>query len=235
MTRSAPNPCILRPFSQKLRVGNKQFKRNYVQGHVRSDQSRTPFETSSRSNLLQIMSDALCGCGVPWKDIDDKCARCKRRIKEDRLEKLPLFRQVEEIPACKCSETVVANWGSRSTNIPEVFLCNFCDSRAEKLSEPVKEEVAEQSSVQESPPKFEVPISGRSAQENLEVVETLLTSLAAAKKYKKAISSGEFALFTLVGTTDWEDYASLSIDALQLLTLAQINTNLEAIRKSLEK
>lgn len=182
------------------------------------------------------MSDATCSCGVPWKDIDDRCGRCKRRIREDRLEKLELFRKVDEITLCKCSETVVNNWGSRTTNFQDVFLCNFCDMRSEKLSTPVvEEEVANQQTNPEAIPKFEVPISGRSAQENLEVVETLLTSLAAGKKYKKAISSGEFALFTLVGTTDWEDYASLSIEALQLLTLAQINTNLEAIRKSLEK
>lgn len=181
------------------------------------------------------MSIDFCACGLPWKDVDDRCGRCKKRIKEDRLEKLPLFRQVEEISACKCSETVVKNWGSRTTNFPELFLCNFCDLRAEKLTTPEVEEETIDQPTPEPTPKFEVPISGRSAQDNLEVVETLLTSLSAAKKYKKAISSGEFALFTLVGTTDWEDYASLSIEALQLLTLAQINTNLEAIRKSLEK
>ena len=182
------------------------------------------------------MSDAICACGVPWKDIDDKCGRCKRRIKEDRLEKLPLYRQLNEIAPCKCSETVSKNWGSRITKIDGVFLCNFCDSRTESLNDAISEEqTTQEEAIPETPPKFEVPISGRSAQQNLEVVETLLANLAAGKKYKKAISSGEFALFTLIGTTDWEDYASLSIDALQLLTLAQINANLEEIRKLLEK
>lgn len=79
-----------------------------------------------------------------------------------------------------------------------------------------------------------VPISNRSAMQNLEVVETLISNLAGAKKYKRAISDGEFAAISIIGTTDWQDYASLSIDALQLLTLAQINENLEAIRKQLE-
>jgi hypothetical protein len=182
------------------------------------------------------MSDDLCVCGVPWKDIDDKCGRCKKRIKDDRLEKLPLYRQLEEITNCKCSETIIRNWGSRSTNLNDVYLCNFCDLRAEKLADPVTEDdLPNQQEAPEAPPKFEVPISGRDAHQNLEVVETLLSNLAAGKKYKKAISSGEFALFTLIGTTDWEDYASLSIEALQLLTLAQINANLEDIRKMLEK
>jgi hypothetical protein len=182
------------------------------------------------------MSESLCNCGVPWKDIDDRCARCKRRIQDERLANLPLHRQVEEIISCKCSDTVSKNWGSRKTNLSEVYLCNFCDLRSPKLLTPLPQEVAEEAAPeQEVPPKFEIPISGRNAQQNLEVVETLLANLASGKKYKKAISSGEFALFTLIGTTDWEDYASLSIDALQLLTLAQINANLEAIRKVMEE
>lgn len=108
--------------------------------------------------------------------------------------------------------------------------------RSPKLQTSLSQEAANETTPeQETTSKFEIPISGRSAQQNLEVVETLLGNLAAGKKYKKALSSGEFALFTLIGTTDWEDYASLSIEALQLLTLAQINTNLEAIRKAMEE
>ncbi len=79
-----------------------------------------------------------------------------------------------------------------------------------------------------------IPITNRSATQNLKVVESLLSNLAGAKKYRRAIYDGEFASFSIIGTADWEDYASLSIDALQLLTLAQINENLEAIRKQLE-
>jgi hypothetical protein len=79
-----------------------------------------------------------------------------------------------------------------------------------------------------------VPISNRSAMQNLELVESLVSNLAGTKKYKRAISDGEFSFFSIIGTRDWQDYASLSIDALQLLTLAQINENLEAIRKQLE-
>jgi hypothetical protein len=38
-----------------------------------------------------------------------------------------------------------------------------------------------------------------------------------------------------LGTSDWEDYASLSLQSLQLLTLANIDDNLEKIRILLEK
>lgn len=177
-----------------------------------------------------------CSCGNPWRDFDDRCFRCKRSIQTKRAELLPFHREIEELATCTCSEVVSKNWGSRITNIDGVFLCNFCDSRTESLNEAISEEqTTPDEAIPETPPKFEVPITGRSAQQNLEVVETLLANLATGKKYKKAISSGEFALFTLIGTTDWEDYASLSIDALQLLTLAQINSNLEEIRKILEK
>jgi hypothetical protein len=89
--------------------------------------------------------------------------------------------------------------------------------------------------VVEQPQVRNIPISNRTASQNLEVVESLLSHLAATKKYKRAISGGEFAAFSIIGTNDWEDYASLSIDALQLLTLAQINENLEAIRKKIEE
>lgn len=183
-----------------------------------------------------MTTDNNCSCGTPWRDFDDRCFRCKRSILTKRAELLPFHRELEELAPCACSETISKNWGSRKTNIDGVFLCNFCDAQAESLNIAASDEQSQLDEViPETPPKFEVPISGRSAQQNLEVVETLLANLAAGKKYKKAISSGEFALFTLIGTTDWEDYASLSIDALQLLTLAQINTNLEEIRKLLEK
>lgn len=182
------------------------------------------------------MSPEVCSCGVPWKDIDDRCARCRKLISASRLLDLPLHREPSEIESCKCSETVISSWGSRSTNVEGTYLCNFCDMRAESLKTPVNEETDTP-----TPPAFEppqvvnVPISNRTAKQNLEIVESLLNNLTATKKYKRAISGGEFALFSFIGTNDWEDYASLSIDALQLLTLAQINENLEAIRKKFEE
>lgn len=83
--------------------------------------------------------------------------------------------------------------------------------------------------------KLNISINNRSAAENRKVIETLINELSNAKKYRKAIKGGQFALFTVMGTRDWEDYASLSLQSLQLLTLANIDDNLEKIRVLLEK
>lgn len=82
---------------------------------------------------------------------------------------------------------------------------------------------------------FDVGIKNRSATENRKVIETLISNLTYAKKYRKAIKGGQFATFTIMGTSDWEDYASLTLQSLQLLTLANIDDNLEKIRILLEE
>lgn len=87
----------------------------------------------------------------------------------------------------------------------------------------------------EAEAKLNVGINNRSAAENRKVIETLINELSSVKKYRKAIKGGQFALFTIMGTSDWEDYASLSLQSLQLLTLANIDDNLEKIRILLEK
>ena len=87
----------------------------------------------------------------------------------------------------------------------------------------------------EAEAKLDIGIYNRSAAENRKVIETLINELSSAKKYRKAIKGGQFALFTIMGTSDWEDYASLSLQSLQLLTLANIDDNLEKIRVLLEK
>lgn len=182
------------------------------------------------------MSESNCSCGLPWRDVDNRCARCKRNIPSERTAKLEFHRSIGEIADCKCSDTVKASWGSRTTEFEGFYLCNFCDSKASDLNEinPVDDSKVEQFEEIDNP-KLETPIANRTARENLEVVETLLTNLSNTKKYRRAIASGEFAQFSLIGTSDWEDYASLSVDALQLLTLAQINANLEAIKQLLEE
>ena len=48
------------------------------------------------------------------------------------------------------------------------------------------------------------------------LVENLINQLARTEKYNRAINQGEFATFSIIGTNDWEDYASLSFQALQL-------------------
>lgn len=182
------------------------------------------------------MTETLCSCGIPWKDIDDKCARCKRKIPLDRVSDLDLHRTVKDIGVCSCSETVMSSWGSRQTNFEGIYLCNFCDLKSSALTQVSEEpEKNDELTEEQVPQKQDVPIENRTAAQNLEVVESLINNLANTKKYRRAISGGEFAQFSLIGTNDWEDYASLSIKALELLTLAQINLNLESIRKSLEE
>jgi hypothetical protein len=154
-----------------------------------------------------------CSCGIPFRDFDNRCLRCNGEIPEIRAGQLEFYRELKDIAPCQCEPSILATTGTRSTTIEAVFL----------------------SPVSEQPQARNVPISNRTASQNLEVVEALLSHLAGTKKYKRAISGGEFAAFSIIGTNDWEDYASLSIDALQLLTLAQINENLEAIRKKLEE
>jgi hypothetical protein len=77
--------------------------------------------------------------------------------------------------------------------------------------------------------KLDTAIAGRSSSEHLEVIEKLVSELASTKKYAKAIRQGSFATFSLIGTNDWEDYASLSISALNAISLANISRNLEEV------
>ena len=177
-----------------------------------------------------------CSCGIPFRDIDNRCLRCTGEISEARAGKLDFYRDLKDIEPCKCEPSILATTGTRSTTIESIFLCNACNMIASELQEPIPQvELEPESPVSEQPQARNIPISNRTASQNLEVVEALLSHLAGTKKYKRAISGGEFAAFSIIGTNDWEDYASLSIDALQLLTLAQINENLEAIREKLEE
>jgi hypothetical protein len=78
-------------------------------------------------------------------------------------------------------------------------------------------------------------IIGRKPKQQLAVVERLVKNLTAMNKYSKAIKHGEVAAFSFIGTDDWEDYASLSVNARNALTMANISRDLSEIRKLLEK
>jgi hypothetical protein len=103
-----------------------------------------------------------------------------------------------------------------------------------KKAIPEKRRVALQNVEKEPDSKLAIGIENRTAADNRIIIESLLLELTKTKKYRKAINGGEFSIFSLVGTKDWEDYASLSLQSLQLLTLANIDENLEKIRKLLE-
>lgn len=87
----------------------------------------------------------------------------------------------------------------------------------------------------EPAPEFNVRIENRDAAENRKIAEMLVNQLASTKKYRKSIRSGDFASFSIIGTDDWEDYASLSLQALTLLTLTNIDKNLEEIKNTIKK
>jgi hypothetical protein len=116
---------------------------------------------------------------------------------------------------------------------PLPVLGNFCDQCKRQISAKRSTQISEAEAEAEA--KLNIGINNRSAAENRIVIETLINELSSAKKYRKAIKGGQFALFTIMGTSDWEDYASLSLQSLQLLTLANIDDNLEKIRLLLEK
>ena len=87
----------------------------------------------------------------------------------------------------------------------------------------------------EPPQKFEIQVENRKASDNRKIAEMLVNQLASTKKYNRAIKSGDFATFSFIGTKDWEDYASLSVQALTLLTLTNIDKNLEEINAKLSQ
>jgi len=176
----------------------------------------------------------VCSCGNPFRDLDNRCLRCNGNISESRAGKLDFYREPKDIASCQCPPSILLATGTRLTTIEGVFLCNSCNMITSELHELISVvEPQIESQIAEQPQAQNVPISNRTASQNLQVVESLLSQLAQTKKYKRAISGGEFAAFSILGTNDWEDYASLAIDALQLLTLAQINENLEAITQKL--
>jgi len=117
--------------------------------------------------------------------------------------------------------------------IPWPVVGSFCDQCKRPIAAKRLTQISEAEAEAEA--KLDIEINNRSAAENRKVIETLINELSSAKKYRKAIKGGQFALFTIMGTSDWEDYASLSLQSLQLLTLANIDDNLEKIRILLEK
>jgi hypothetical protein len=127
---------------------------------------------------------------------------------------------VEKIIVCDCGLPDIQEdktCGKCGHSIPEARIAKL----TAKPSEPAQ--------------KFDVRIENRDAAENRKIAEMLINQLANTKKYNRAIRSGDFAAFSIIGTDDWEDYASLSLQALTLLTLTNIDKNLEEIKNSIKK
>jgi uncharacterized Zn finger protein (UPF0148 family) len=110
-------------------------------------------------------------------------------------------------------------------------ICTICNH---PLEIQLNEEQIQRSQELEQERLAKLSVFGRSATHNREIIEQLINELAKSRKYAKAIKEGDFTTFSFVGTNDWEDYASLSLQALNLLAIARIDENLEKIRILLE-
>ena len=64
----------------------------------------------------------------------------------------------------------------------------------------------------------------------------MIDSLAnTSKKYRRALSGEDFAMFSLIGTEDWEDYASLSFTAMQTEAIVDLEARLERLVEVVER
>jgi hypothetical protein len=113
--------------------------------------------------------------------------------------------------------------------------CAKCNLPTELSTLRLDSKTIEELAAAEAEALAKLAITGRSAKHNREIAESLIGELAKEKKYAKAIKNGNFATFSIMGTNDWEDYASLSIAALNLLAITRIDENLEKLVKILEK
>jgi hypothetical protein len=57
----------------------------------------------------------------------------------------------------------------------------------------------------------------------------MIDALKESRKYRLALSGERLASFSIIGTDDWEDYASLAFDAMALETTLDIDTRLERL------
>lgn len=58
---------------------------------------------------------------------------------------------------------------------------------------------------------------------------------AAGGKYQRALSGERLAAFSLIGTEDWQDFASLAYQAMQLESALDADARLEQISSSLTR
>jgi hypothetical protein len=63
----------------------------------------------------------------------------------------------------------------------------------------------------------------------------MIDALKEMRKYRLALSGERLATFSIIGTEDWEDYASLAFDAMALEATLDIDTRLETMELTLTK
>ena len=108
--------------------------------------------------------------------------------------------------------------------------CNKCGGQSFNyiIEETPKETFNESNNLKSSP-------RDRTDEINRVIVQDLISDLTRIEKYRRAINEGEFAKVSLIGTGDWEDYASLSLRAVNTLTLSKIDEKMEKMCSLLEK
>ena len=125
---------------------------------------------------------------------------------------------------CECSEETRNTYGHRDYEGSRK--CNNCqgqyaDFKPEEIDQPVDEATYDPASLDIS------------SQE--EIIIRLIGQLAQSGKYHSALSKGKFAAFSIMGTNDWEDYASTALRTVMLKEVLRIDKNLEDIKKILTK
>jgi hypothetical protein len=78
-------------------------------------------------------------------------------------------------------------------------------------------------------------LTDNSIEEQESLINDLITEMASGGKYKKALQEGKFAAFSLVGSNDWEDYASSVFRILMLKELMRISKSVDKLSKEIEK
>lgn len=127
---------------------------------------------------------------------------------------------------CTCSETNRQTYGHR--DVGEIRRCNNCQGIIDVDGSQVQEKP-----VKEEKESFSADTLDLRAQE--ELISRLVQHIGGIGKYNKALTKGEFAAFSLMGTNDWEDYASTVLRIMTLKESLRIDQNLEEIKKILIK
>ena len=125
---------------------------------------------------------------------------------------------------CSCSQEIRSTYGYR--DFDGLRKCNNCQGKFEDFTAEEIDKPAEQTAF--DPASLDI-----TSQE--EIIIRLIGQLAQSGKYHSALSKGKFAAFSIMGTNDWEDYASTALRTVMLKEVLRIDKNLEDIKKILAK
>ena len=78
-------------------------------------------------------------------------------------------------------------------------------------------------------------LTDNSIEEQESLINALIQQMAIGGKYKKALTEGKFASFSLTGTNDWEDYASSVFRVIMLKELMRISKSVDKLTHEIER